>query len=126
VLETSKTVAAFARGPPIWRHRPIDVHRAVVFRGRQAGQRLEIAVKALQGFFIIRIDDGDRLVSGLFGGERQSLAIARALHFGARVLILDEPTAVLGVEQAAHVLRIVNEAKKRWPRYSSRTRSCTP
>jgi simple sugar transport system ATP-binding protein len=73
----------------------------------------EIAVKAVQDFGITRIDDGDRLVGGLSGGERQSLAIARAVHFGARVLILDEPTAALGVKQAAHVLRIVNEAKKR-------------
>jgi simple sugar transport system ATP-binding protein len=73
----------------------------------------EIAVKSVQGFGITRIDDGDRLVGGLSGGERQSLAIARAVHFGARVLILDEPTAALGVKQAAHVLRIVNEAKRR-------------
>lgn len=72
-----------------------------------------IAVKSVQDFGITRIDDGDRLVGGLSGGERQSLAIARAVHFGARVLILDEPTAALGVKQAAHVLRIVNEAKKR-------------
>ena len=73
----------------------------------------EIAVKAVQDFGITRIDDGDRLVGGLSGGERQSLAIARAVHFGARVLILDEPTAALGVKQASHVLRIVNQAKKR-------------
>ena len=73
----------------------------------------EIAVKAVRDFGITRIDDGDRLVGGLSGGERQSLAIARAVHFGARVLILDEPTAALGVKQASHVLRIVNEAKKR-------------
>ena len=72
-----------------------------------------VAVKAVQEFGITRIDDGDRLVGGLSGGERQSLAIARAVHFGARVLILDEPTAALGVKQAAHVLRIVNEAKRR-------------
>jgi simple sugar transport system ATP-binding protein len=72
-----------------------------------------VAVKAVQDFGITRIDDGDRLVGGLSGGERQSLAIARAVHFGARVLILDEPTAALGVKQATHVLRIVNEAKKR-------------
>jgi simple sugar transport system ATP-binding protein len=73
----------------------------------------EIAVKAMQDFGITRIDDGDRLVGGLSGGERQSLAIARAVYFGARVLILDEPTAALGVKQASHVLRIVNQAKKR-------------
>ena len=73
----------------------------------------EIAVNAVQSFGITRIDDGDRLVGGLSGGERQALAIARAVHFGAKVLILDEPTAALGVKQAAHVLRIVNEAKRR-------------
>lgn len=73
----------------------------------------EIAVKAVQEFGITRIDDGDRLIGGLSGGERQSLAIARAVHFGARVLILDEPTAALGVKEAAHVLRIVLEAKRR-------------
>ncbi|SFK40391.1 ATP-binding cassette domain-containing protein [Celeribacter marinus] len=73
----------------------------------------DIAVKAVQDFGITRITDGDRLVGGLSGGERQSLAIARAVHLGARVLILDEPTAALGVKQAAHVLRIVNEAKRR-------------
>lgn len=73
----------------------------------------KVAVEEVQKMGITRITDGDRLVGGLSGGERQSLAIARAVYFGARVLILDEPTAALGVKQAAHVLRIVNEAKRR-------------
>lgn len=73
----------------------------------------EVAVKAVREFGITRIDDGDRLIGGLSGGERQSLAIARAVHFGARVLILDEPTAALGVKEATHVLRIVMESRKR-------------
>lgn len=72
-----------------------------------------IAVKAVRDLGITRITDGDRLVGGLSGGERQALAIARAVHFGANVLILDEPTAALGVKEAAHVLRIVMQARKK-------------
>ena len=73
----------------------------------------EIAVKALRELGIRRIDDGDRLVGGLSGGERQGLAIARAVHLGARVLILDEPTAALGAKEAAHVLRIVLQTRQK-------------
>jgi simple sugar transport system ATP-binding protein len=73
----------------------------------------DIAVKAVRDLGITRITDGDRLVGGLSGGERQALAIARAVHFGASVLILDEPTAALGVKEAAHVLRIVLQARQK-------------
>ncbi|MDW8371100.1 MAG: ATP-binding cassette domain-containing protein, partial [Geminicoccaceae bacterium] len=72
-----------------------------------------VAVEAVRALGITRIEDGERLVGGLSGGERQALAIARAVHFGARVLILDEPTAALGVKEAAHVLKIVLEARRR-------------
>jgi simple sugar transport system ATP-binding protein len=47
------------------------------------------------------------------GGERQSLAIARAVYFGAKVLILDEPTAALGVRQAGTVLKYIAQAASR-------------
>jgi len=73
----------------------------------------ETAVKAMQALGITRVTDGDRLIGGLSGGERQAAAIARAVHFGANVLILDEPTAALGVKEAAHVLRIVMQARNK-------------
>ena len=70
-----------------------------------------IALEQIRRFGITRVRDGDQLVGSLSGGERQVLAIGRAMYFGARVLILDEPTSALGVKEAATVLRFTNAAK---------------
>ncbi len=61
----------------------------------------------------IDIRDPGQAVGTMSGGERQSIAIARAVYFGAKVLILDEPTAALGVKQAGVVLKYVVQAKTR-------------
>jgi simple sugar transport system ATP-binding protein len=61
----------------------------------------------------IDVRDPAQAVGTLSGGERQCLAIARAVHFGARVLILDEPTSELGVHQASIVLKYVAQARQR-------------
>lgn len=59
----------------------------------------------------INLRSPDQAVGTLSGGERQTVAIARAVHFGAKVLILDEPTSALGVRQTSNVLATIDKVR---------------
>ena len=75
---------------------------------RQADRVTRTALKRMG----IDLRDTSQPVGTLSGGERQSVAIARAIHFGAKVVILDEPTSALGVKEAAVVLRFIGQARE--------------
>jgi simple sugar transport system ATP-binding protein len=61
----------------------------------------------------IDLRDVEQPIGTLSGGERQCVAISRAVYFGAKVLILDEPTAALGVKQSGVVLKYILQARER-------------
>jgi len=72
---------------------------------------IETTVKELKKFDI-NIKDAKRPAGTLSGGQRQILAIARALYFGAKILILDEPTSALGVRESTKVIEQIAQLKE--------------
>ena len=60
----------------------------------------------------LRLPELSHLVASLSGGQRQAVAISRAIHFNARVLIMDEPTAALGPEETQKVATLVSELSR--------------
>jgi simple sugar transport system ATP-binding protein len=100
---------------PVWRNFFLG---SEMTKGLGPTRRLDIpAMKQItrQELAAMGIDlrDAEQPIGTLSGGERQCVAIARAVHFGARVLILDEPTASLGVRQSGLVLKYVAKARDR-------------
>ena len=60
----------------------------------------------------INIADPNQKVGTMSGGQRQTLAIARAIYFGAKILILDEPTSALGQKQQMEVLKTIKKVQR--------------
>jgi fructose transport system ATP-binding protein len=67
----------------------------------------------LQALGIATIQDMSQKVETLSGGQRQAVAVARAARFGSKVIILDEPTAALGVRESGQVLELIKELRNR-------------
>jgi simple sugar transport system ATP-binding protein len=100
---------------PIWRNFFLGSEPTVgrgPFRRFDVGRAKRVAREQLLQMGI-DIRDPDQPVGTLSGGERQAIAIARAVYFGAKLLILDEPTSALGVKQAGVVLKYIVKAKER-------------
>jgi len=98
---------------PVWRNFFLG---SELTRGRGPFRRID--VKRMRAVTLaelarmgIDLRDVDQPIGTLSGGERQSVAIARAVYFGAKAIILDEPTAALGVKQAAVVLKYIAQAR---------------
>ena len=96
---------------PVWRN---------FFLGNEVskGGRMDIPfmrTKTKEEMLAMGIDlrDVEQPIGTLSGGERQCVAISRAVYFGAKVLILDEPTAALGVKQSGVVLKYIIQARER-------------
>ena len=96
---------------PVWRN---------FFLGNEVGSRVKMNIPAMKKMckdellaMGIDLRDVDQPIGTLSGGERQCVAISRAVHFGAKVLILDEPTAALGVKQSGVVLKYIIQARER-------------
>jgi len=114
-IETVYQDLALVNLMPLWRNFFLgrELKRKIgPFRLIERNRMRRLALESLRDVGIF-IRSPDETVAFMSGGERQAVAIARAIHFGAKLLILDEPTAALSVGETRKVLEHIVEAKKR-------------
>ena len=87
--------------------------RGSVFRQLDKQQMQKIARDKLSESGLMTIQNINQAVETLSGGQRQGVAVARAAAFGSKVIILDEPTAALGVKESRRVLELILDVKRR-------------
>jgi len=92
------------RKPGIW---------GSVFRRLDRARMQKIAREKLSELGLLTIQNINQTVETLSGGQRQGVAVARAAAFGSRVVIMDEPTAALGVKESRRVLELMLDVKRR-------------
>jgi fructose transport system ATP-binding protein len=85
-----------------------SIFRKLDRQGMQADAR-----KALSNLGLMTIQNINQTVETLSGGQRQGVAVARAAAFGSRVIIMDEPTAALGVKESRKVLELILDVRRK-------------
>jgi fructose transport system ATP-binding protein len=96
-------------GKPVHFHSPMDARNAGLDRAEMERQ----ARAKLTELGLMTIQNIGQAVETLSGGQRQGVAVARAAAFGSKVIIMDEPTAALGVKESRRVLDLILDVRKR-------------
>ena len=84
-----------------------------VFRSLNRGEMERVAREKLSELGLMTIQNISQAVETLSGGQRQGVAVARAAAFGSKVIIMDEPTAALGVKESRRVLDLIQDVRRR-------------
>jgi ABC-type sugar transport system ATPase subunit len=104
---------ALAERQPVYMNMFLGRELTVPWIGRLRRSRMIVETEALMAALDVRIPSASAAVRDLSGGQRQGIAIARATHWATKLVLMDEPTAALGVAETERVERIIEGLKAR-------------